>query len=193
MHNPDAFVGITLLNILQLMASQKKIETVKKVKEKLELGKSIVLADHTGLNHKTIESLRKNIKKAGGTFLVIKNNLLKKALENTEFDNKISEDVFAGQTSLLISTDDEISPLKELVRINRELNLPKIKAGAFKDRSLNTADIIRLADLPHYDILVSQVIGMLKSPQTRLVFALKGNLIKLALVIKAISEKNKTN
>lgn len=171
------------------MASQKKIDIVKKIKEDLINTKSIVLTDHTGLTHQQIENLRKSIKKAGGNFVVVKNTLLKKALAGSAFEEKINESIFHGQTSVLLSINDEITPLKELVKLVKELNLPKIKQGALIDRVLESNDVVRLAELPSKEVLIGQLLGMLKNPQSRLVFALKGNLIKLVLILKAISEK----
>lgn len=175
------------------MPSQKKIETVAKLKESLLKTKSIVLTDHTGTTHLQLEKLRKNIKKLGGDFLIVKNTLLKRALEETPFADKINKDLLTGPTSVLLSFKDEISPLKALVSVTRELNLLKIKQGALTNKSLDDKEVIRLAELPPKEILLSQLIGMLKNPQTRLVYSLKGNLIKLALVLKAVSEKKQIN
>lgn len=175
------------------MPSQKNIDLVKKLKENLLKSKSIVLTDHTGLTHQQMEKLRKSIKKSGGDFVVIKNTLLKKALTDTSFSGKIEGSVLEGPTSILLSITDELAPLKELVSQQKELNLLKIKIGAFIDKALEEKEVIRLAQLPTKEVLLAQLLGMLKTPQTRLVFALKGNLIKLALVLKAAAEKKESN
>lgn len=175
------------------MPTQKKITQVQNLKTDLGKTKSLVVADHTGLNNQQIETLRKNVKKAGGKFTVIKNTLLKIALKDTTFSDKIESKSLSGPTSLVLSFEDEINPLKELVRLAKEYKLPKIKGGALTDRMLTENDILRISDLPPKEILLAQLLGMIKSPHTRLVFALKGNLIKLALVIKAISEKKRSN
>ena len=175
------------------MPAQKKIETVQKIKDRLAKTKSLVLTDHTGTTHLQLEKLRKSVKKLGGDFLIIKNTLLKRALEATDFQDKIDEKLLQGPTSLLLSLDDEIAPIRELVKTSRELNLLKIKQGALNDRALTSEEVIRLANLPAKEVLISQLLGMLKSPQVRLVYALKGNLIKLALVLKAVSEKKEKN
>lgn len=174
------------------MPSQKKVDAVKKINKNISEAKTIVLSDHTGLTHKQIESLRKNVKKAGGTFTVSKNTLLKRAFIGTPFEGKIEESSLNGPTSVLLAIDDEISPLKELYKTIKELNLPKIKGGALTDKALTIDDVISLSQLPSKEILIGQLLAMMKSPHTRLVFALKGNLIKLALVLKAI-EKSKSN
>lgn len=173
------------------MANQKKIETVKKLKENLGKSKSLVLTDHSGLNHQQMEKLRKAIRKAGGLFMVVKNRLLQKAVEKTVFADKINPNALTGQTSLLLAVDDEIAPLKELVKSVSELNLPKIKQGVLADKILDEERVIRLANLPDKEILLAQLTGMLKNPQTRLVFSLKGNFVKWILVLKALLEKRK--
>ncbi len=171
------------------MQTDKKIESVKKIKEDLTKTKSIVLADHTGLNNQQIELLRKNVKQAGGKFTVIKNSLLKRALKDSSFSDKILDETLNGPTSAILAFEDKIEPIKELVKIASENNIPRIKQGALINRILTSEEVIRLSKLPAKSILIAQLLGMMKSPQTRLVYALKGNLIKLALIIKAISEK----
>lgn len=175
------------------MASQKKIESVKKINETLIKAKSIVITDHTGITHQQLELLRKNLKKVGAKFLVVKNTLLKKAALKTNFEDKLENNALQGPTSVLLSIDDEISPLKELIKASKELNVLKIKQGALIDKILTPEEVERLASLPQKSVLLGQLLGMLKSPQTRLVYTLKGNLINLVLLLKAISQKEKVN
>lgn len=175
------------------MATQAKKETVEKIKESLSQAQSLVLTDHTGLTHKQMESLRKAVKQVGGNFYVAKNTLLKKALEGSVFEGKVKENFLQGPTSILLSVNDEITALQKLIKAIKEFNLPKIKQGALKDRFLTDNEVITLANLPSKKVLISQLIGMLQSPQTRLVFALKGNLTKLTLILKALLGKKQIN
>lgn len=175
------------------MASQKNLNLVQKLKENLLKSKSIVLTNHTGLTHQQMEKLRKSVKKSGGDYVVIKNTLLKKALTGTSFSDKIEDAILEGPTSILLSMKDELAPIRDLVSSLKELTLLKIKKGALTNKALDENEVIRLALLPTKDVLLAQLLGILKTPQTRLVFALKGNLIKLALVLKAIEKKKNTN
>ena len=59
------------------MANAKNIAIVTSLKDKLSKAKSIVLADYRGLTHKQSEELHRNVKKAGGEFVIAKNSLLK--------------------------------------------------------------------------------------------------------------------
>lgn len=175
------------------MPAQKKIDIVQKINRDVVKAKTIVISDHTGLTHKDLEKLRKNVKKAGGNFIVTKNTFLKKALLGTPFEGKIEQTILTGPTSVLLAIDDEISALSELYKTIKELNLPKVKGGALTDKVLTINDIISLSQLPSKEVLIGQLLGMMKSPHTRLVFALKGNLIKLVLLLKAVSEKKQVN
>ncbi len=171
------------------MPTAKKIESVKKLNENLKKAKSLALTNHTGLTHQQMEKLRRNINKNGGYFSVVKNTLLKKALADTFFSDKVSEQNLQGPTSLLLSYEDEISALSELFKFQKDSGLPTVKQGALTDRILTGADVLRIGQLPSKEVLLAQLTGMLKNPQSRLVFALKGNLMKLVMVVKAISEK----
>ncbi len=171
------------------MANQKKIEKVKKLNEELNKAKSVVLTDHTGLTHQQMEKLRRQVKKAGGNFQVVKNTLLRKSLKDTPFVNVINEEALVQPTSLLTGLTDQLAPLKELVKLVNEFNLPKIKQGALPDKILTSGEVIKLASLPDRKVLLTQVVAALKSPSQKLVFTLNGNLAKLVLILKAVLDK----
>src|SRR3989344_7755948 len=99
------------------MATQKKIDTVTELTDKLSRAKAFVLADYRGLKHKQLEELRKSLKKVEGEFVVAKNRLFKRALGERakELDSILQE-----TTATLFSYADEIAPLKELFKFFKE-------------------------------------------------------------------------
>ena len=149
------------------MPKAKNIAVVASLKEKLARAKSLVLADYTGLTHKQAEELHKKVKSVGGEFLVVKNSLLKIASEN-KTDCK-------GPSAVLLSYDEDLSPLKELYKFIKTFSLPKVKFGTINNISYETEQLARLAVLPDRKTLYSQVL-----------FALNGNIQKLAYVLTQI-------
>jgi len=173
------------------MPSQKNINQVASLKEKLEKAKSIVLADYKGLNVGQMTELRKKVKEAGGEFKVIKNTLLKLGFENFQFP--ISNFQFTGPTAILFSYDDEVAPIKTLYDFFKENELPKIKIG-FLDGSTGSPQVmeeekvIELAKLPSHQQLQAQLLNTLNSPIYGFTYVLKGNLASLINVLKAIKD-----
>ncbi|OGG00066.1 50S ribosomal protein L10, partial [Candidatus Gottesmanbacteria bacterium RBG_13_37_7] len=66
-----------------------KIESVRKLSEKLEKAKSFFLTDYRGLTHKEMETLRKALKKEKAEFMVVKNRLMKIALSKCSNETMI--------------------------------------------------------------------------------------------------------
>lgn len=152
------------------MPKVKNIAVVASLKEKLARAKSVVLADYTGLTHKQSEELHKKVKAVGGEFLVVKNSLLKIASEN--------KTVCSGPTAALLAYDEELSPLKELYKFIKTAALPKIKMGIINNVIYDEIAVTRFATLPDRKTLYSQ-----------LLFALNGNLQKLAYALSQIKKE----
>jgi len=165
------------------MPNTKKIFTVQNLAEKLKQAKGVILTDYSGLNVSQINNLRKEIKKAGGEFEVVKNNLIRLAAQNSQL---VTTDwQLTGPTAALWIYNQDLSPLKILDNFIKQTELPKIKFGFWEGEVLEKEKISQLANLPGIDQLRAQLLASLQSPTFRLANALSWNLKKLILVLKA--------
>ena len=169
------------------MPNQTKINQVKQVADKLKSAKSAALVQYQGLNAKDLAALRAQIKQTGGKMEVVKNTLITRALEKIGI--KLPEKL-VGPTSITYCNDDEIAPLKEIDKVNRDKELTSFKYGIFENKLLSLEKLQQLLALPGKSTLIAQLIGGLKNPLQRLATALNYNQTRLVLVLKAISEKN---
>lgn len=179
------------------MPSQKNINQLNDLKEKIEKSKAVVLADYSGLSVKEQSQLRRKIAEAKGQFSVFKNTLFKIAFKELkkEVPRQLDE-ALQGPTAFLFAYDDEIGPIKALVEFAQEKEMPKTKIGILlepSDRVLTLEEIEELAKLPSQDQLLAKLVGMLNSPTARLVNALSGNIKKLAFVLSAIQKQREAN
>lgn len=180
------------------MPSQKNIDQVKDLSEKLSKAKAVILTDYTGLSVSQQNKLRQKVKDSGGQFLVSKNRLFKLALSETKKSGlpRNIEELLRGPTAFLFVFEDEIGPIKALVQFSQSHNLPSLKIGIVlkpEDRLLTIEEIEALAKLPTRDELIARLIGSINAPRSRLVYVLSANLQKLALIIKAIKDKKEAN
>ena len=172
------------------MPSNKNIEQVKTLTDKLEKAESVVLVDYKGLTHQQLAELRKKLSKSGGSLAVTKNTLLKLAFKSSSYKLEPNTyNLLIGPTATLFIFDNLLPTLKVLSEFSADLGLPKIKIGILEGEIAEKEKILRLASLPSKEVLLSQVIGGLKAPTQRLTFALNWNLQKLMLVLKKMSEK----
>ena len=158
------------------MPTQKKIDTVQHLTDKLSKAKSVIFADYTGLKHKQLETLRKNLKKTGAEFTVTKNKLLERALSDTA---KSVAPYLKENTGTLFNYDDEVGGLKELLKFFKHTALGKTKGGLLGSTAITEEDILRLSKLPGKQDLLGQLAGQLMAPLTGLHYALSWNINKL--------------
>lgn len=174
------------------MANQKKIDIVKELKTKLEKAKSLVFSDYRGLTVAQIQDLKKRIKKEKGEYVVTKNTLMIKALEQARLPTpEIAQ--LEGPSATLFSYEDEIGPLKALVAFAKTAGLPILKLGILEKAILTKEEVENLSLLPPKNILYAQVVGALSAPAYGLVNVLQGNIRKLVYVIDSIKNKQQAN
>ena len=146
--------------------------------ETLKSSASGVLVNYEGITVAEDTNLRNELRKAGVEYAVVKNTMVRRALDDTGLSEL--DDVLHGTTSLAVSKEDPIAPMRVIHKFAKGLNGERfvIKAGFMDGKVLPLEDIAALAELPSKEVLLGQVLGMMLSPIT-----------SLAIVIKAIAEK----
>lgn len=175
------------------MPNQNKIDQVKILKDKLSRAKALFLADYRGLTHQQLESLRKNLKKAKGEFVIAKNTLIKIAIKENksvaESDTEQFDNELKNPTAALFAFGDEVAPIRVLSDFIKNNQLPKIKIGLFGGKVAKEADFKKLAALPTRDVLLATLAMRMKSPIYGLHYALRWNLQGLVTTLGNIKEK----
>ena len=146
--------------------------------ETLKSAASGVLVNYEGITVAEDTALRNELRKAGVNYSVVKNTMVRRALDDSGLGEL--DDVLHGTTSLAVSTDDPIAPMRVIHKFSKSIDGDRfvIKAGFMDGKVLPLEDIHALAALPSKEVLLGQVLGMMLSPIT-----------SLAIVIKAIAEK----
>lgn len=168
------------------MATQRKIDTVNALTEKVQKAKVIVLADYRGIKHKQLEELRRGLKKTDGEFMIAKNRLILRALGDHASTLK---DSLTEQTAVLFAYADEVAPLKELLKFFKNVGIGKTKAGLMGATVMGEAELTRLAALPTREVLLGKLVGQLNAPIQGLHYALSWNINKLVWALNAVKGK----
>ena len=168
---------------------QKKETIVGELSEKLERAKALIFTNYQGLTHKQIEKLKKSAKALNADYVVVKNTLLGKAIENSKL--KVQNSSLEGPTAAMFVYGDVIEPLKNLGKTIKQLGLPTIKFGILEGKLVKADQLLRLAALPSREVLLAQFVNGLKAPITNFVYSLNWNLKKLAVTLKQIENSKK--
>lgn len=171
------------------MPSQRNIQQLAVLKEKLEKAASGVFVDHSGLKVSDQQVLRAKLREVDGDFLVAKNTLLSLALEQIHNAQRTTHNALSGPTSLVLSYQDEILPIKILAEFSKAHEKPTIKAGFLGEKPLTKEEVLMLANLPGKDELIGMLMARLQSPAYGLVNVLSGNIRKLVYALQAISKR----
>lgn len=167
------------------MPSEKKIQVVENLKEKLAPAKGVVLTDYQGLSVPEVEALRRSLQEAGANYQVVKNTLLNLALKNSDLRFTINDSRLTGPTAVVLSYEDEIAPLKALYNFAKEHEVLTVKGGFFEGAWRAAEKLKEIAMLPGREVLLAKAVGMLQSPIARFVTVTKGNQMGLVRVLQA--------
>jgi large subunit ribosomal protein L10 len=166
------------------MKKGQKTFFVENLAEELKSANSVVLINFAGMGVKTQQELKKRLKEVDAKMVVVKNTLFKLAGEKIELPKEtLSDTALAGQTALIITERDPITPLQVLAKFTKEFEVPQLKVGIVEGYFQNEEELIKLSKLPGKDGLVAQVVGAIASPMYGLIGTLQGNLHKLVFVL----------
>lgn len=156
----------------------EKQAVVAAMTEKLKSAASGVFVDYKGISVAQDTALRAELRESGVDYSVVKNTLVRFAINNVGLNEL--DDILNGTTSLAISHEDPIAPMRIVDKYSDKLGEDKfnIKAGFMDGKVLSLNEIKALAKLPSKEVLQAQVLGTMLAPIT-----------SLAIVLKAIAEK----
>ena len=168
---------------------QKKIVIVGELNEKIGRSKAIIFTNFEKVTHKQLETLKRTIKPMEAEYVVAKNSLILRALE----ENKIKlegDNPLQGPTGTMLIYGDIVAPLKQLAKTIKELGLLNVKLGVMESKIITGEQVLKISTLPSRETLLTQIAIGLKSPISGLHRALNWNLQKFVMTLAAVA-KNK--
>lgn len=171
------------------MVSQKKVAIVDKVTQSIQENSNFALVKFEKTTHKTLEELRKELRKSESTLQVVKNTLFEKAINKLSQSKKefgdMSKKAFPlkEKSALLVLHGDWIEGLKAYYEKVKDNESFSFKVGMIDNQVYNDADLVKLAQLPGKDQLRAKLVGILKNPMSRTTRALSFNMQKFVYVL----------
>jgi large subunit ribosomal protein L10 len=156
------------------MPTAQKEKVIQSTTERLDGVKGIYLADFSGMTVEKVSELRKKCREEQVQFHVIKNTLLKRALNAngiTELDPYLN-----GPTGIAMSSVDMVAPARILADFAKVHERPRIKAGVVEGRLFDDKEVAQLAALPSREVLLQQVLGTMIAPMTQFLGAIEATL-----------------
>ncbi|MFA5808033.1 MAG: 50S ribosomal protein L10 [bacterium] len=169
-----------------------KAETVEALKAAIAAQRGAVVASFRGLKVLEITALRKKLRAIDAEIRVVKNTLIRRAVEGTPFEGLSAH--FTGPTAVAFAHGDPVAMAKVMKEFAAASPKVTLRAGFVEGRVLSAKDVEILASVPSREVLLSRMAGGLASPITRLAQALVGPPRKLVYVLESIrKQKNSQN
>ncbi|MFZ0728970.1 MAG: 50S ribosomal protein L10 [Methylovirgula sp.] len=169
------------------MDRTEKKASVAALNEVFRTTSVVVVAHYAGLTVAQMQTLRRQMRAAGGVVQVAKNRLVKIALEGTDMASIAA--LLKGPT-LLAHSQDPVVAAKVAVTFARDYEKLVILGGAMGKTTLNAEAIRSLATLPSLDELRARLVGLIQAPATKLAQLTTAPASKLARVVKAHAKKD---
>lgn len=159
------------------ISKDKKNTLVADLTELLSDAKMTVFARYQGLSVAALQDLRKTARDNGVKIKVVKNRLVRVAMNEIGVYKDTDTTGLTGQLLYAISDSDEVMPAKILANFAKTHKALEL-AGGFNDSGayLAEAEVKALANLPTKDELVAQVVAQLLSPVNDSISGLSGGI-----------------
>ena len=162
----------------EAVLKQKQAE-VTALAEKIKAAKCVLLTEYRGINVADVTELRAKLRSSKTEYKVIKNNIIRRALEECGVEGL--EEKLVGPTAIIIDGEDYLAPSKAIYEYSKANDFYKIKGGIIEGKVVDAAEIIALAKLPSREVLIAKLAG-----------ALLGNISKLAVALDQVRSQKES-
>jgi large subunit ribosomal protein L10 len=167
-----------------------KKETVVKVKELLDTSQMVFTVPSGSMTVKQSQNLRRSMPE-GTTMTVVKNKLMLRALEGSEYEAAVS--LVKGPNMWFFIEDDigaTIKAFNQFCKVEQKKESHPILGGVIEGEIYDSAGVDAIGKLPSKLELYAQIAGSIKAVPTKVARVIKAPSSKLARAIKLATEKN---
>ncbi len=171
------------------MKKEEKNKLIESLSERLKNISCLYITDTSELSVEVTDQLRRLCFKKDIKLIVVKNTLLRIAMERSERDFSSLYESLTGPTAIMIS-EVANDPAKLIKEFRKKASKPVLKAAYIEETTyIGDEQVDFLINIKSKDELVGELIGLLQSPARNVISALQSGGAKLAGIVKTLSEK----
>jgi large subunit ribosomal protein L10 len=172
------------------MRKEDKKQLIDSLTQQLTENNNFYLTDVSDLNAEASSNLRRLCFKLGIKMQVVKNTLLKKAMENVDKDYQELYQTLKGNTSIMFAEAGNV-PAKMIQEFRKNADRPILKGAYIEEMTYIGDDQLNfLVSIKSKNELIADVIALLQSPAKNVVSALKSGGSRLSGILKTLSTRN---
>jgi large subunit ribosomal protein L10 len=165
------------------MPTQRKIDSVADLTDKLSRTQLALVADYRGLTVAEIGDLRKKLRETGAELIVAKNTLTLRAAKDS--GRAALEPLLSGPTALAFAYDDAAKTAKAINEFNRGPKKLVVRGGMLGNSLLGTNVLDQVASLPTRDQVLAQVVGTVAAPLNGVVGVINAAITNVLYTLQA--------
>ncbi|MGC0155578.1 50S ribosomal protein L10 [Chromobacterium vaccinii] len=140
---------------------EDKKAVVEAVSAELAGAQTLVIAEYRGIEVSSMTKLRAQARENGVYLRVLKNTLVRRAVEGTPFAELA--DQMVGPLVYAISADP-VAAAKVLHQFAKADDKIVVKAGSYEGKVLSAAQVAELASIPSREELLSKLLYVMQAP-----------------------------
>ena len=170
------------------MKKSEKEQLVSELREKIGGAQALYFTDFTGLNVKRMTELRRRFRRAGVEYVVIKNTLALRAVN----ESGLTGSRLKGPTGVVVAKDP-VAAAKVLSDFAKENDQrPAIKGGMLDGARIDEAQVKRLAAMPSREQMLAELGASMQAPMAAFAGALNGLLYMFAGALDALKTQRES-
>ena len=171
------------------MKRSEKLEVIEQLTKEINSYSHYYLADISNLNAAVTSDLRRLCSKREVKLVVVKNTILRKALENSQKNSEELYDVLVNNTSIMFSNSGNV-PAKLIKEFSKKHKKPVLKGAFVEECAYVGADQLdALINVKSKEELIGGIIAILQSPIKNVISALQSGGQTIVGVLKTLEER----
>ena len=175
------------------MTKAEKAVVIKELSEKFKETSNFYFTDASGLTVAEVNEFRQKCFDNGVEYKVVKNTLIRKALETVDADfSSLNDEVLTGFSGVMFTGENANLPAKIIKEFKNadSADRPKLKGASIEyDLFIGEEHLSTLAKLKSKQELIGEIIGLLQSPAKNVISALQSSGQTLSGLVKTLSER----
>ena len=169
------------------MPKQEKVERVAELTQRIQGSDALLLTEYRGLTVSEITELRRSLGEGGTRFQVVKNTLMRRAVNDAGLAEL--ESLLEGPSAVAFVEGDPVAAAKSVVDAAKKFPTLVLKGGFMDGKMLSADDAKALAALESREVMLSKVAGLMKSEMSKAAALFVGAQSKFLSVLEAYKEK----
>ncbi len=171
------------------MRKEEKNQLIDSLVDQINSYKTIYLADTSGLNAEDTSNLRRLCFKKNIKLTVVKNTLLKRAMDKSEKNLEELYVALNGPTSLMFAEGSNV-PAQLIKEFRKKSSIPALKGAYVEEVSyLGDDQLDLLLTIKSKNELIADLIALLQSPAKNVISGLQSGSQKLTGILKTMAER----